>query len=66
VVASFGLTLLGPTFKLPNWILGISPFHHIPTIGSDGATWTGLIVVCVVALVLLVAGLVGYRRRDII
>jgi ABC-2 type transport system permease protein len=66
VVASFGLTLLGPTFKLPGWVLGISPFHHIPTIGADSATWTGLTVVGVVALVLLGAGLVGYRRRDIV
>ncbi|AGP30260.1 ABC transporter permease [Corynebacterium terpenotabidum] len=66
VVASFGLTLLGPTFKLPNWALGISPFRHIPTISSDGATWTGLSVVGIVALVLMVVGLVGYRRRDII
>ncbi|WP_291473579.1 multidrug ABC transporter permease [Corynebacterium sp.] len=66
VVASFGLTLLGPTFKLPNWVLGISPFHHVPTIGADGATWTGLIVVGIVALVLTGVGLVGYRRRDIV
>jgi ABC-2 type transport system permease protein len=66
VVASFGLTLLGETFKLPDWALGISPFHHVPTIGSDGATWTGLVVVGIVALVLSAAGLTGYRRRDII
>lgn len=66
VVASFGLTLLGPTFKLPNWVLGISPFHHVPTIGVDGATWTGRIVVGIVALVLMGVGLVGYRRRDIV
>lgn len=66
VVASFGLTLLGPTFRLPDWVLGISPFHHIPTVSSDGATWTGLTVVGIVALALMVVGLVGYRRRDII
>lgn len=66
VVASFGLTLLGPTFKLPSWVLGISPFHHVPTIGADGATWTGLIVVGIVALVLMAVGLVGYRHRDIV
>lgn len=66
VVASFGLTLLGPTFKLPNWVLGISPFHHVPTIATDGATWTGLIVVALVAALLVVVGFVGFRRRDII
>lgn len=26
VVASFALTILGPTFKLWDWILAISPF----------------------------------------
>ena len=66
VVASFGLTLLGPTFKLPGWALGISPFHHVPTIGSDSATWTGLVVVGIVALALLAVGMTGYRRREII
>jgi LPXTG-motif cell wall-anchored protein len=38
----------------------------VPTIGADGATWTGLIVVGIVALVLTGVGLVGYRRRDIV
>ena len=30
VVATFVLTLLGPTFKLPAWALDISPLRHVP------------------------------------
>src|SRR5699024_6029320 len=30
IFAAFVLTLLGPTFKLWDWILAISPFWHIP------------------------------------
>lgn len=65
VVASFGLTLLGPTFRLPDWALGISPFYHVPTVGTAGESVVGLVVVGVIAVLLSVVGLVGYRRRDI-
>lgn len=65
VLASFGLTLLGPTFNLPGWALGISPFYHVPQVGSATATWTGLVVVGCVALVFTVAGWAGFQRRDL-
>lgn len=34
LVATFGLTLLGPTFRLPDWALGISPLHHVPEVAA--------------------------------
>lgn len=40
VVASFPLTLLGPTFKLPGWAPGISPFYRVPDL-SEGASLRG-------------------------
>ncbi len=43
VVASFGLTLLGPTFGLSDWVLAISPFWHVPTTTSGSPDLSGLL-----------------------
>src|SRR5690606_24038464 len=42
VVATFGLTVLGPTFKLPDWALDISPLRHVPQVTSANPEWSGL------------------------
>lgn len=65
VLASFALTLLGPTFKLPGWALGISPFHHIPQVTAASPDWLGLVWVTLATLALVAIGLVGFRRRDL-
>ena len=65
VVATFALTLLGPTFRLPDWALGLSPLHHVPVVTQTSPDWGGLGVVGVVTVMLLAAGLAGYRRRDL-
>ncbi|MCL3818992.1 ABC transporter permease [Aeromicrobium wangtongii] len=66
IVASFGLSILGPTFKLPDWALDISPFRHVPVVSASSPDWSGLGGLAVVALLLMVVGLVGYRRRDVL
>lgn len=65
VVASFALTLLGPTFNLWNWVLAISPFWHVPNVQSSSATWLGLSIVFTVFLIFATLGVVGFRRRDL-
>ena len=65
VFASFGLTLLGPSFKLWDWALAISPFWHIPNVTDSDADWWGLFRISLVTVVLLAIGFVGFRRRDI-
>lgn len=65
VIASFGLTLLGPSFKLPGWALGISPYYHVPNTAASDATWTGLVVVACVACALALVGWAGFQRRDL-
>lgn len=66
VIATFGLTILGPTFKLPSWALSISPLHHVPNVTAQDASWIGLIFVVAVFLALNTVAYVGFRRRDII
>ena len=65
VLLSFGLTLLGPTFRLPNWALGISPFWHVPTVTSAVVDASGLLWISVVTAALVLGGFVGFRRRDL-
>jgi ABC-2 type transport system permease protein len=65
VVASFALTLLGPTFGLPDWVLGISPFWHVPRTTTADPELTGLLGVSLFTLLFAVVGFAGFRRRDL-
>lgn len=65
VLASFALTILGPTFKLPDWALGISPFWHIPKAAESAPDWSGLIWIGLATILLLAIGTAGFRRRDL-
>jgi ABC-2 type transport system permease protein len=64
VVAAFALTILGPLFKLWDWIPGISPFWHVPNVTAN-PDWSGLTVVGLVAVILTGVAFAGFRRRDI-
>ncbi|MGI5239341.1 ABC transporter permease [Dactylosporangium sp. CA-139066] len=66
VVATFALTLLGPLFKLWNWILGISPLWHVPNVTATSPDWSGLGIVTVVAIAFTAVAFAGFRRRDVI
>ena len=65
VIATYALTILGPTFNLWDEILAISPLWHVPDVASNDAAllqlvWLGLIVVGLLGVAFL-----GYRRRDL-
>lgn len=63
VLLSFGLTLLGPTFKLPDTTLAISPFWHIPNATSPEPDWWGLLWITQVIALFLLVGFARFRRR---
>lgn len=65
IMASFLLTILGPMLQLSDWVLSVSPFHHVPSVTQPDPSWTGLILVGVVDLVLLAIGFLSFKRRDI-
>lgn len=65
VVVTFGLTILGPTLDLPQRVLDVSPLAHVPRVTEAAPDWAGLAGLGAVAIVLLVAGFVGFRRRDV-
>jgi len=56
---------LGPALQLPQWAMDVSPFTHVPKLPGGQFTGTPIGWLLVVGIVLAVAGLVGFRRRDI-
>lgn len=65
IVATFGITLLGPTFNFPDWALGISPLYHVPTVNAADPAWAPLVVLVGIAAVFIAIGFAGFRRRDV-
>ena len=56
----------GELLQLDQWMLDLSPFTHIPNLPGDEMSAEPLLWLVVVAVVLTVVGLIGFRRRDII
>ena len=65
IVATFGITLLGPTFKFPEWAMSISPLHHVPNVVAEDPSWISLVGLAGVVLLLHAVGFVGFRHRDV-
>lgn len=59
------MTLFGPILKAPDWMLDTSPFHVVPNVSAPDPDFTPLWITAGLAVALVIAGLVGYRRRDL-
>jgi ABC-2 type transport system permease protein len=65
VLASFVLTLLGPTFGLADWVLGLSPFWHVPNLQAAHPDLAGLLWISLFTTAFLALVFTGFRRRDL-
>jgi ABC-2 type transport system permease protein len=61
----FFLGILGSLLQLPDWAMDLSPFNHVPQVPAADLTAEPLLWLVGVAVVLTIAGMVGFRRRDI-
>ena len=59
------LTELGAFLSLSKWAVDISPFTHVPKLPGGTFTATPLLWLLLVAVALTVAGLAGFRHRDL-
>ncbi|MGW0755904.1 ABC transporter permease [Streptomyces sp. NPDC002814] len=55
---------IGPALDLPQAVLDVSPFGHLPKLPGGEMAWGPVGVLAGVAGVLVAGGLVGLRRRD--
>ncbi len=63
--ASFVVTFFGPLLNLPQWLIDSSPFSLLPELPSHNLTTQPVVLLTTATLILLVAGWLGIRRRDI-
>ncbi|HEX5542546.1 MAG TPA: ABC transporter permease [Micromonospora sp.] len=55
----------GGLLDLPQWMLNLSPYMHIPRMPAEDFTAIPLAILMLLAAVLVAAGLAGFRRRDL-
>lgn len=64
-----GALLLGPIFgpplRLPEAVMDLSPFSHVPAVPATGANAAPLVVLTVLCVVLAGLGVAAVRRRDL-
>ncbi len=56
---------LGPVLRLDRWVMDLSPYAHTPRLPGTAADLSPLAALSALAVALLVAGFVGFRRRDV-
>lgn len=65
LVALMLLSEIGALLDLPGWIIDLSPFAHVPKLPGTTLSVVPLLVLSAIAAVLVVAGVTGFRRRDL-
>ncbi|WP_075733742.1 ABC transporter permease [Streptomyces acidiscabies] len=57
---------VGPALDVPQLVLDLSPFGHLPKLPGGEMSWGPVGVLLALAGVLVAGGLVGLRRRDLV
>lgn len=65
VFYAFFMGFFAPVMDLPQWVLNISPFEHVPGIPSEDFVLTPLLVLTVVAVAAVLVALRSFRTRDL-
>ncbi|QUI32948.1 ABC transporter permease [Streptomyces alfalfae] len=55
---------VGPALDLPQGVMDLSPFGHLPKLPGAAMDWSPLLLLTLIAAALVAAGLAGLRRRD--
>lgn len=65
LIYGFFIGLFGEMLQLPGWMLDLSPFGHVPQLQESSAGPIPLATLSALAVALLIAGLLGFDRRDL-
>lgn len=64
-LVAFVVGELGPTMRLPAWVVDLSPFAHLSRLPGGSFEAAGALGLTAVAAALVVAGASAYTRRDV-
>jgi ABC-2 type transport system permease protein len=62
---AFVLAMFGTLLDLPQWVMDLSPFEHVPEAPAAAVTALPIVVLAVLVVAVAGAGFVGFARRDI-
>ncbi|WP_329615359.1 ABC transporter permease [Streptomyces brevispora] len=57
---------IGPALNLPQPVMNLSPFTHLPKLPGAGMEWGPVALLTVLAVALVAGGLAALRRRDVL
>ncbi|MFB9387977.1 ABC transporter permease [Streptomyces coeruleoprunus] len=63
---SLALGWIGPALNLPQAVLNLSPFGHLPKLPGPDMNWPPVLLLLALAAGLTAAGLAALRRRDLV
>jgi ABC-2 type transport system permease protein len=59
------IAMFGPVLDLPDWVLDLSPFQHVPQMPAAGLSVVPVAVLLALAAATTAVGFAGFRRRDV-
>lgn len=65
LAAALVMGQLGTLFELPQWLLDVSPFTHVPLVPAEPFSATPVLWLSAAALALGAVGFAAFRRRDL-
>ena len=65
-VVAYVLELVGPILQWPEWVVAMSPFHHLAAVPVDPFGLPAGIVMVAVGVVLAGSGILAFERRDLV
>ncbi|MCF7924293.1 MAG: ABC-2 transporter permease [Candidatus Izimaplasma sp.] len=64
LVIAFFFVYLGSLLQLPEWMINISIFAHIPQVPIETINYLILFVMLAISIIMMGIGIYGYKRRD--
>jgi len=65
VAAIVVVDLFGTLLELPQWVMNVSPFQHVPAVPAVSFQAAPIVILLACSAVLAAVGAIGLRRRDI-
>ncbi|QQK75425.1 ABC transporter permease [Salicibibacter cibarius] len=65
VFYTFIVLYLGGLLDFPDWVGHLSPYGYIPELPVDEMEWVPISILVIIAVILMIAGFIGYHKRDI-